>query len=90
MSPTGGAAIAVHRRRLGAFGEQVAADFLVRNGVSILDRNVKVGRGEIDLIGRDEKGQIAIEVKTAVASADDHPRHHFTDSKARQVSNLAR
>ena len=79
-----------HRRRLGLFGEDVAAAFLKSQGVRIIARNVNVGRGEIDLIAVDSSGRFVVEVKSAVARPDDHPRFHFTEHKARQVAQLAR
>ena len=79
-----------HRRNLGAFGEWVAASFLARRGVEILDRNVAVGRGEIDLVARDEQGRFAVEVKSGASTANDHPRWNFTDAKAARVSRMAR
>ena len=82
--------IAEHRGRLGALGEWVAAAFLVRNGVRIVRRNVKVGRGEIDLVAEDPEGAFAVEVKSGAASEDDHPRWNFTDRKADRVLNAAR
>ena len=79
-----------HRRRLGAFGERVAASFLERNGVRVVERNVRVGRGELDLIAADSRGRFVVEVKSGVETPDDHPRWHFTDRKARQVAGMAR
>ena len=38
------------RTSVGMAGESVAARFLQRRGVTILDRNVRVGRDEIDLL----------------------------------------
>ncbi len=64
---------ALHRARLGSFGESVAALLLMRHGVQILDRNVSVGRGELDLIAVEASDRFAVEVKTAVASPTDHP-----------------
>ena len=87
MSRTGASA---HRRRLGAFGERVAAAFLERNGVRVLERNVRVGRGELDLIAADGQGRFVVEVKSGMEVPDEHPRWHFTDRKARQVAGMAR
>ena len=80
---------ALHRRRLGSFGETLAASFLTRHGVRIVERNVSVGRGELDIIASEAGTRFAVEVKTAIATAGDHPRHHFTRHKARQVAELA-
>ena len=82
--------LAVHRRRLGAFGEWAAASFLVRNGAKIVEHNVTVGRGEIDLLAVDENGLFAVEVKSGIESVGDHPRWNFTDRKATRVARMAR
>jgi len=58
----------------------VAARFLARKGCSILARNVRSGRGEIDLIVRDGRTVVAVEVKTG---AD--PGVHFTGDKIAAV-----
>ncbi len=79
-----------HRRRLGEFGESMAASFLRRSGVRIIGRNVAVGRGEIDLVAEDGDGRFVVEVKAGMRMDSDHPRWNFTHAKARQVSRLAR
>jgi Holliday junction resolvase-like predicted endonuclease len=78
-----------HRSNLGRLGEQIAEGFLERRGVTILDRNVAVGRGEIDLVAVDDSGRFVVEVKTATERPSDHPRDHFTPRKRRQVGDLA-
>lgn len=77
-------------RRLGALGEQLAADFLARRGAAVVERNRRVGRGEIDIVARDETGRFAVEVKTGYDVPDFHPRWNFDRRKAEQVSRLAR
>ncbi|MCE2528937.1 MAG: YraN family protein [Acidimicrobiia bacterium] len=79
-----------HRRHLGAFGERVAASFLERNGVRVLGRNIRIGRGELDLIAVDRAGRFVVEVKSGTETLDEHPRWNFTDRKARQVVRMAR
>lgn len=82
--------IASHRRRLGTFGETMAASFLERNGARVVGRNVAIGRGEIDLVAGEGGALFAVEVKTGTRAGDDHPRWNFTDRKADQVARLAR
>ena len=44
----------MNKRRLGGYYEDAAGNYLVKNGLTILDKNVRCGRlGEIDLIGID-------------------------------------
>lgn len=52
------------RRRFGDFGERVAAHHLETLGMAILDRNVRVGRIEVDLLVRDGDTLVFVEVRT--------------------------
>ena len=49
---------------LGNAGEDAAADYLVRNGYTVLCRNYRVPVGEIDLIVRKKGVTVFTEVKT--------------------------
>jgi putative endonuclease len=68
-------------------GERIAACFLAERGAEILGRNVRVGRGELDLIVAMAGRRVAVEVKTAIGEVD--PIHQFDDAKAHQVRALA-
>ncbi len=81
--------IADHRRAVGSFGEQTAARFLERRGALVLDRNLRVGRGEIDLIVRIDGRRVAVEVKSMIRSEIGEAADAFTDTKANQVRALA-
>lgn len=41
------------RRRLGIRGENIAAEYLKRKGLQIIERNFKCRLGEIDIIARE-------------------------------------
>jgi putative endonuclease len=56
------------RRALGRLGEELAAAHLQRLGFSVLARNVRTRRGEIDLIAFDGATLVFAEVKTRRAS----------------------
>lgn len=49
---------------LGKFGEEVAADFLKKDGYKIIGRNVKFGKHELDIIAADKNFLVFVEVKT--------------------------
>ncbi|MEA3509875.1 MAG: YraN family protein [Actinomycetota bacterium] len=68
------------RMSVGAVGELVAARFLERRRVVIVDRNVRVGRDEIDLIVRIDDRLAAVEVKTGLG-AGTRPWENFDDEK---------
>ena len=75
---------------MGRLGEQIAAFFLQRRGITIVDRNVRVGRGELDLLVLDSGRRVVVEVKTInarqhVQNAEDA----FTEDKAATVARLA-
>ncbi|GII01107.1 YraN family protein [Planobispora takensis] len=49
---------------LGRHGEQIAVGYLLRNGMQILDRNWRCPDGEIDVLARDGRALVVVEVKT--------------------------
>ena len=57
------------RALLGAAGERAAENELARRGLRILERNARTRFGEIDLVCRDGRGYVFVEVKTRRASS---------------------
>lgn len=49
---------------IGRYGEQVAADYLKKQGYRILKRNYRAGKNEIDLIVDNKTELVFVEVKT--------------------------
>ena len=50
---------------LGKWGEDTAADYLQRNGYTIVERDWKSGHRDLDIIAQDEDGTVVfVEVKT--------------------------
>lgn len=56
------------RHRLGALGERLAADHLVRCGFRILERNYRNRWGELDIVAFDGRTLAFCEVKTRSVS----------------------
>jgi len=82
--------VAASRSAIGEFGEWLAAEYLVAHGASIVGRNVRNGRGEIDLLVDIDGEHVAVEVKTIVVrSPDDDPLLRFDDVKAARVRATA-
>ncbi len=73
---------------LGRIGEDIAAAFLERRGAVVVDRNVRVGRDEIDLLVSVDGRRVAIEVKTA-QHEQDRPEENFDRSKEQRVRRAA-
>ena len=67
----------------------MAARFLVGRQARIVARNVRVGRGEIDLVAAFGERRVAVEVKTIQTGGLDDPAYAFTQQKAEQVRRLA-
>jgi putative endonuclease len=74
---------------LAAAGEALAARFLTDRRAEILARNLRVGRGELDLVIAIGGRRIAVEVKTIQTGGLDDPGYAFTAAKAAQVRALA-
>ena len=52
------------RLRLGALGEQLAAEHLIRRGFQIVERNYRTRWGELDIVAYDGRTLAFCEVKT--------------------------
>jgi len=56
--------VKANNRTIGAIGEEIAVELLKEKGLVILARNFRCRFGEIDIIARDQKTLVFIEVKT--------------------------
>lgn len=74
---------------LGKLGETLAANFLQANGYTILERNWRVNRAEIDLIARLEETMIFVEVKTRSTAHFGPPELFVTKRKKRLIASAA-
>jgi putative endonuclease len=77
-----------HLRR-GELGEHAAKKFLQRAGLKFLAANFRSGRGEIDLIFRDEDCLCFIEVKTRSSEEWTRPAAAVDARKRRLLSQTA-
>lgn len=78
-----------YKKRLGAYGENLAADFLIRKGCKILDRNFRASCGEIDLIARLGDELLFVEVKTRSDSLSGYPELAVDWQKVKKISQTA-
>jgi putative endonuclease len=65
---------------LGKFGEQLAIDFLIREGYAIIETNWVYEKAEIDIIARRENILSIVEVKTRSGTGFGQPQD-FVDRK---------
>ena len=77
------------KQQLGRAAEAVAARHLVRDGWTIIGRNVRIGRGELDLIARRDAVLAFVEVKARRTAAYGAPEDAVDARKRRQVARLA-
>jgi putative endonuclease len=78
-----------HNSNLGAYGERVAAQRLVDEGMVLVDRNWRCDLGEIDLVLRDGDVLVFCEVKTRTSAAYGHPLEAVSPAKAARLQGLA-
>lgn len=75
---------------LGRYGEQLAADHLVAQGMTLLARNWRCSEGELDLVARDRDGTVVfVEVKTRAGTGFGEPVEAVGRVKARKLHVLA-
>ncbi len=77
------------RERAARSGERIAEEFLVLCGLEIMDRNVRVGRGEIDLVARERETLVFVEVKFRTGSAFGGPLAAVSGKKREDVARAA-
>ncbi|HXF59847.1 MAG TPA: YraN family protein [Candidatus Saccharimonadales bacterium] len=77
------------RERAATCGERIAAEFLVLRGMDVVDRNVRMGRGEIDLVARDRDQVVFVEVKFRTAGGMATPFDAVGAKKREDVAKAA-
>jgi putative endonuclease len=72
---------------LGKKGEQLAVNFLVKNGYKIIERNYRFDKAEVDIIARKEETLAIIEVKTRSSIDFGNPQDFV---KPKQIQRLVK
>ncbi len=80
--------MALHNE-LGKEGEELAAKWLSANGYTILHRNWRYSRLEIDIVASKEKFLHFVEVKTRYFTPFGHPEDSVTKKKFRKLQLAA-
>lgn len=76
------------RNVLGQFGEQYACEHLARAGYRILERNVRLRGGEIDIVAQNRGTLVLVEVRTRRSRRLGTPEESITKAKARRLADL--
>ena len=77
------------RLAFGAWGEDIAAQYVDSLGWTIVARNWACQVGEIDLIAQDDRTIVFIEVKTRSGTGFGDPLESITTTKIRKLHELA-
>jgi putative endonuclease len=77
------------RKKLGAWGESVAATHLEANGWTITARNWRVREGEIDIVAERPERIALVEVKTRRGRSAGTPEEAITPRKAQKMLLVA-
>ncbi len=78
-----------YHNELGKYGEQLAADFLLKNGYEVLERNFIFQKAEIDIIAQKEKELIIVEVKTRNSAFFGDPQDFVSNAKIKLLVKAA-
>lgn len=78
-----------NKRTKGKFGEDIACKYLEACGYEIIERNYQYGHGEIDIIAKDGKTLVFVEVKSRKTLEYGDPEFAFTRKKLSQVKKIA-
>jgi putative endonuclease len=76
-------------RTLGERGEAIAAAYLQGQRFTIIERNFRCKGGEVDIIAREGKTLVFVEVKTRRTLSFGPPQMALTPFKQRQISKAA-
>lgn len=76
-------------REFGNWGEEVATRFLIKLGYVIVDRGWRDRAGEIDVIARDGREVVFVEVKTRHDLSNGYPEEAVTPQKQRTLRVMA-
>ena len=81
--------VANARQELGRLGEELAAQYLTREGYVILTRNYRCGEGEMDIVARQGSRLAFVEVRTRRGSSYGTPKESITRSKQERLVKVA-
>lgn len=79
-----------YKKDLGDFGENAAANYLIKKGYKILCRNYSIKGGEIDLIAETDTHIVFVEVKTRTSDTFGTPAEAVTKTKQQHILKSAK
>jgi putative endonuclease len=74
---------------VGRFGEQLAAERLLADGLTVVERNWRCSDGEVDIVATEGSTLVFVEVKTRSSPAYGDPAEAIVPAKAARIRRLA-
>lgn len=79
----------INKRAIGNAGEDIVSAYLIKNNITILDRNFSSKHGEIDIIGMDGDYLVFFEVKYRKDLKYGYPLEAVTKAKQKHIIKAA-
>lgn len=79
----------MNRRATGTTGEDLAAAYLERQGMQIMERNYRNRQGEIDIIGHHQGYLVFVEVKYRTGTQKGYAAQAVDGRKQRKICRVA-
>lgn len=76
-------------KQIGDAGEDLAADLLQRKGYKIIERNFRTRFGELDIVAKDGKVLVFVEVKAKASDRFGAPAEMINARKQQKIKNMA-
>lgn len=77
-------------KQVGDSGEELACEFLKKQGYKILERNFRIRGGEIDIVAMDKNYLVFVEVKTRYSYEFGLPSESMTPWKIKHLLKTAK
>lgn len=77
------------RHETGRIGEDLATEYLQKQGYEIIQKNFECRQGEIDIIAKDKKELVFIEVKTRASVLYGLPKEAVDNTKKKHIYQAA-
>ena len=79
----------MNKKKTGTAYEVIAADFLRKHGIQIVEMNYRTSLGEIDIIGKEKDTLIFIEVKYRKNASYGQPWEAISVEKQKRICRVA-
>lgn len=75
----------MNKGNIGSWGEEIACNYIIKKGMTVISRNYRSKFGEIDIIARDDNCIVFIEVKTRKNNLYGNASEYVTRKKQEKI-----